>query len=229
MLKYPRAGAVKTRLMPVLGAARACALYRQLVDHTLTEVGAVVAPGGIDLEIRLAGAPDETAARAWLGETRAIRAQGEGDLGARLERAVEAALAEGAPAVVVIGGDCPQLSAGHLESAFAALVHHEVVLGPATDGGYYLIGLRRSRPALFRGIAWGGPEVLAQTLTAAHALGLDVATLAPLSDLDVPEDLVRWARTPAAHHAGRGGVSVIIPALDEETALPATLQAAQRA
>ncbi|MBI4623361.1 MAG: TIGR04283 family arsenosugar biosynthesis glycosyltransferase, partial [Verrucomicrobia bacterium] len=132
-----------------------------------------------------------------------------------------------AEAVVVIGGDCPQLTAEHLAAAFTALARTDAVLGPAADGGYYLIGLRRPLPALFHGIRWGGSEVLAQTLAAAGALPVDVTQLATLRDLDVPEDLAVWAETPAARAAGRGGVSVVIPALNEEQQLPATLTAVQ--
>lgn len=228
MLKYPRPGAVKTRLVPALGEHRACALHRALVAHTLATTADFSARNAfpVTIEARLAGAPDEPAARAWLGPAVVLRDQGDGDLGRRMERAVAAAFAEGAESVVVIGGDCPQLTADHLSTAFAALAAADVVLGPAADGGYYLIGLRRSLPALFHGIAWGGPEVFAQTLAAARALDIEPALLTTLRDVDLPEDLAVWAATPAARAAGRGGVSVIIPARNEEASLPATLAAA---
>ncbi len=228
ILKYPRPGAVKTRLVPALGDHRACELHRALVAHTLGEVGIFRSRGAgpLTVEARVAGAPDPAAARDWLGAGPVIREQGDGDLGARMERAVAAAFTEGAEAVVVIGGDCPQLAADHLAQAFAALARTDAVLGPAVDGGYYLIGMRRPFPELFQGIAWGGAEVRAQTLAAARALRIEIASLATLSDVDVPGDLAVWAATPAARAAGRGGVSVIIPALNEEGALPATLAAA---
>ena len=225
MLKFPRPGTVKTRLAPALGELRACEFYRTLVAHTLAEVRQFAARGDVAVEARVAGAPDEAAARAWLGGAVTIRDQGDGDLGARMERAAAAAFAEGAGAVVVIGGDCPQLTATQLEQAFAALAQKDAVIGPAVDGGYYLIGLRRPLPSLFRGIAWSGAEVLTQTLTAARALSVDVAQLATLGDIDVPDDLPLWAKTPAARAAGAGGVSVIIPALNEEQQLPAVLAA----
>lgn len=228
MLKYPRPGAVKTRLIPALGERRACELYRSLVQHTLGEVARFSAAKNIMVEARVAGAPDESAARTWLGPELTITGQGEGDLGQRMERAVRAALADGADQVVVIGGDCPGLTAAHLNAAFAALVTSDVVVGPATDGGYYLIGMRRPLPALFQGMAWGGPEVLAQTFAAARTIPVDVVLLDPLRDLDVPGDLSTWTETAAARAAGVGGVAVIIPTFNEEHPLPSTLAAVQR-
>ncbi len=230
MLKFPAPGAVKTRLVPALGERRACEVHCALVAHTLAEAGKVSAcsDGAIAVEARVAGAPDGAAARAWLGDGVTIRDQGDGDLGVRMERAVAAAFTEGAESVVVIGGDCPQLTADHLAAAFTALAHSDAVLGPAADGGYYLIGLRRPQPALFQDITWGGPEVRAQTLAAARAQRLEVAELATLSDVDVPADLAVWAETPAARAASRGGISVIIPTLNEAALLPATLATAQR-
>ena len=226
MLKFPTPGSVKTRLIPALGAERACTVHRDLVAQTQAAIAQFLIHEGTEVEYRLAGAPDDAAAQAWLGRGWAIRPQGEGDLGERLERAVAAALAEGITAVVVIGGDCPALCADHLAAAFAGLCNHDLVLGPATDGGYYLIGLRRPQPALFRDIAWGGPEVRAQTLAAARAADMTVEHLEPLSDVDLPSDLPGWARTDPARARGRGQISVIIPALNEAENLPGTLDAA---
>ncbi len=230
MLKYPRPGAVKTRLIPALGEARACELYRALVRHTLATVGEFSRAAGAvpAVEVRLAGAPDADAARAWLGGGALIREQGDGDLGARMERATREAFADGAEAVVVIGADCPQLTAAHLDAACKALREKEIVLGPAEDGGYYLIGLRRPRPELFRGIAWSTDAVLAQTLAASRAVSADCHLLDTLRDVDEPEDLAVWAATAAAQAAGRGGVSVVIPALNEAHYLARTLDAARR-
>lgn len=228
MLKYPLPGAVKTRLVSALGEHRACELYRALVAHTISEATkrSVDGEGPSAIEVRLAGAPDESAARAWLGSAVSIREQGDGNLGQRMERAIVSAFGEGAEAVVVIGGDCPQLTATHLVRAFAALAQADTVLGPASDGGYYLIGLRRPLPALFHGISWGGPEVFSQTVAAARALQVEPALLPTLRDVDVPDDLVVWAATPAARAGGRSGVSVIVPARNEETSLGPALVAA---
>lgn len=228
MLKYPQPGAVKTRMIPALGARRACELHRALTAQTLRGARGLAADVEVEVEARVAGAPDAAAVEAWLGAGLSIREQGEGDLGQRMERAVREAFESGAGAVVVIGGDCPELTAGHLASAFEVLENGDVVLGPAADGGYYLIGLRGPRPELFRGITWGGAEVRAQTLAAARGLGVEVVEFELLRDVDVPEDLAVWAQTPAAQSAGRDGVSVIIPARNEAAHLPATLAAIRR-
>lgn len=225
MLKFPASGAVKTRLIPALGARGACGLYRRIVAHTLCEAQAFAAASGATLEARVAGAPDEAAARTWLGEGVAIREQGDGDLGARLERAVQAAFAEGAPQVIVIGGDCPGLTAAHLAEARTRLAGHDTIFGPAIDGGYYLVGMRRPLPALFRGIRWDEREVLAQTLAAARTIPATVARLRPLHDIDTPADLAAWAATPAARADGRDGVSVVIAVPGEEPRLEAALAA----
>ncbi len=225
MLKYPVPGTVKTRLIPALGAEGACRLHRSLVAAALATAAESATMSGCTVEVRVAGAPDDASARVWLGAGIEVRAQGDGDLGARLDQAVQAAFAEGEQNVVLIGGDCPSLTAEHLAAAFSALGDHDVVLGPATDGGYYLIGLRRSLPALFRAISWGENTVLAQTLAAARTAAATVAQLAPLGDIDEPSDLARWTRTPTARAAGRGGVSVVIPVWNEEPRLATTLAA----
>lgn len=138
------------------------------------------------------------ASRRWarrLGADR-VGLQGEGRLGLRLQRQVGRARRQGASRVVLIGSDLPELAAPDLEAAFAALAQADVVLGPAADGGYWLIGLAGDWPRLFAGgqaaIAWGGEHVLAQTLAVAERLGLVVALLPRRHDLDRPEDLKRW-------------------------------------
>jgi rSAM/selenodomain-associated transferase 1 len=115
--------------------------------------------------------------------------QTTGDLGARLAAAFDAAFNEGCARVLAIGVDCPQLSVPRIMDAFHALQQNDVVVGPAVDGGYYLIGLRRSVPELFVGIVWGTPSVFGSTIKKSTALGLRLALLPTLPDLDRPEDL----------------------------------------
>lgn len=122
-----------------------------------------------------------------LGCTRAV-AQGGGSLGLRLQRQVHGAKRP----LLFIGSDLLELRSGDLEQAFAAREQHELVLGPAQDGGYWLIGLRRSLPPLFCGIGWGGDGVLCHMERAAAACGLVPHRLACRGDLDRPGDLARW-------------------------------------
>jgi hypothetical protein len=106
--------------------------------------------------------------------------------------AFQASFEVGMNAVVIIGIDCPDLNAQLIAQAFQKLRQYDLVLGPAQDGGYYLIGLRRSIPELFTGISWSTAEVLQQTLDIAQELKLSVAQLALLRDVDRPEDLSVW-------------------------------------
>jgi rSAM/selenodomain-associated transferase 1 len=190
--KAPRPGAVKTRLIPALGAAGAARLHERLVDRTLATVAAA-GLGPLELCADPAGDPFLAARAAAHGA--ALAEQGSGDLGARMQRAFARVLAQ-APAAILVGSDCPALTPAHLREASHALATGDVVIGPAEDGGYVLIGLARVHPSLFEGIAWGGPEVLAQTRARLAALGWRAAELDPLWDVDRPEDLVRLAGDP---------------------------------
>lgn len=131
-----------------------------------------------------------------------------------------------ADAAILIGTDCPDLSVGLLVEAFEALRTSDVVIGPAFDGGYYLIGLRRQAPALFEGVAWGTSEVLAATLARAASLGLVVHKLPTLSDVDEPGDLAVWERVKAGCQTV--GVppelSIVIPTLDEAAEIAGLLR-----
>ena len=179
--KEPTPGRVKTRLIPTLGAEGAARLARRLLATTLREA---VASG---LPVELCGDPD---ARFW-GPTSlgiALSAQGEGDLGARLTRAAARTIA-GGENVLLIGADCPGLVSSHLRDAAAALDRHDAVIHPAEDGGYALLGLRRSDPSLFDRIAWSGPEVATQTCARIGALGWSLAIHDTLRDIDQPADL----------------------------------------
>ena len=188
--KAPRPGAVKTRLVPALGAAGAARLHERLVDRTLATVAAA-GLGPFELCGDPAGDPFLAACAAAHGAR--VTEQGPGDLGARMERAFARALAA-APAVLGVGCDCPALAPAHLRAARAALAAgHDAVLVPAEDGGYVLIGLARMDSSLFGGIRWGGADVLAQTRARLAALGWRSLELDALWDIDRPEDLARLA------------------------------------
>lgn len=175
--RWPEAGKAKTRLIPALGAQGAADLHRRLTERTVATVRAA----GLPLEIRSTGA-DPALFREWLGVTDVVD-QGEGDLGARLART-----AEHLP-VLLLGADIPGLLPQHLSDATAALAHHPAVIGPAMDGGYWLLGLSVPMPAVFRDVSWGTESVLATTLA---RLPAETPQLATLSDLDTPDDLAHW-------------------------------------
>ena len=193
MARWPASGRCKSRLAAELGPGRAATIQNRLMGHTLAV--AREARGRLPFELVLAGSGlGRRALGRWsarLGCDRAV-AQGAGSLGLRLQRQVKAAMGRGTRRLLIIGSDLPELASGDLEQAFAALEQHELVLGPAQDGGYWLIGLRRSLPPRFCGIDWGGAGVLRQTEGAAAACGLVPHRLACRGDLDRPGDLVRW-------------------------------------
>lgn len=200
--KAPVAGQVKTRLAPALGAEGAAALAGRMLAHALA---AACAAGARTVE--LCTAPDgarHTAFDALRATHRALHhtAQGPGDLGERMARALGRALATHERALL-LGTDAPALDAGHLARAEAALcAGHDAVLVPALDGGYVLVGLADAAalPTLFTGIAWSTAEVMPATRRRAQAAGLRVAELAPVADIDVPADLVHlpagWLEDP---------------------------------
>ena len=222
--RFPVAGKVKTRLMPALGAEGAAALHRRLVLRTLRTAHALCASQNVELEIRFAG-DDANEMQHWLGDGWRCRPQCAGDLGARMAGAFADSFREGSPATVIIGSDCPTLTSEVLADAFIALETKSVVFGPATDGGYYLIGLTQLVPELFQNIAWGTETVLAQSLEMLERIKICPAPLSPLDDLDRPEDLAVWQKIAEAEAADLSRVSVIIPALNEAANIAATLQA----
>jgi rSAM/selenodomain-associated transferase 1 len=177
--RWPQAGMVKTRLAGALGDEGAARVYRRLLGHTI----AMARASGLPTELRVTGAPCEKFAQKF-GPGLNVRDQGQGDLGARLTRVAVPAL--------VIGSDLPALSPELLREAARALETHEVVIGPARDGGYWLIGLKQPCPWLFAGMAWSTPQVLPETLARLEARGIVPAILSELADIDEPEDLALW-------------------------------------
>ena len=206
--RYPEVGKTKTRLIPALGAERAAMLQRRMTEFTLKQVeqwvdlhesnlkGDRSSHSPLSVEIRFAGG-DRSLMQGWLGSRWSYQPQAAGDLGERMRQAFQFAFETGSKRVVTIGIDCPELDAATLAQAFQALQNHDLVLGPATDGGYYLIGLRSLIPELFSGIDWGTDQVFQQTVAVAEAKGVAIATLAPLTDVDRPEDLPVWEATQA--------------------------------
>jgi len=184
--KAPVTGRVKTRLGAEIGAGKAAALYRRLGR----EVVAASVGRGYRTVVWFAPPTAGGAVRHWLDGlgVSAFRAQSGRALGTRLAHAFARSFADGDGAVVIIGTDCPGLDRHVIAQAFATLRAHDVVLGPAWDGGYYLIGLRSPEPALFRGIPWSTPGVAHTTRARARDLGLSCRLLAPLRDVDTARD-----------------------------------------
>lgn len=184
--KQPVPGQVKTRLQPEYTPERAAEIAALLIRETV-ELAASSWPG----TVYLCGAPD---ARHPLFDELAGRfavsliGQGEGDLGARMHRAVRYGV-ERHGAAAVIGCDVPHCPWEVLDDANATLARGGNVLGPTDDGGYYFIGLAAPHVKLFTGISWGGPSVLAATLERAEALGVEFALLPPLRDIDTAADV----------------------------------------
>ena len=198
--REPVLGRVKTRLAAGIGPAAALAVYRELLVLTATAVVAAQVPATVWLaEAPAAG--DPTSSRPeWPGLP--WRVQLAADLlGARMVQAFDAAFAAGAGRVVIIGTDCPGLSAELLRQAFDQLLTHELVIGPADDGGYYLLGMNQLHAELFDNKVWSTATVLSDTLADAARLGLRVAQLPTLHDVDSAQDLATWR----GHPAGGGG------------------------
>lgn len=220
--RYPTAGKAKTRLIPLLGPTGAALLHRQLVRITVETARRLRTRRSITTELRFTGASQRDMAMLF-GRDLIYREQGPGDLGQRLRVAVAETISSGVGKVILVGTDCPMLDAERLDQAFSALDDHDVVIGPALDGGYYLIGVKSDHPELFSDIAWGGSEVLAQTLDACCRLGLRHILLPTLSDVDTPDDLILWASARMPSTNTRPRISVIIPTRNEQDHLAATI------
>lgn len=200
LAKAPIPGLAKTRLAATIGPQAAARAQRSFTLHTLCVAWqAALGP------VRLWCAPDSShiffRALAKLGDVER-RAQGSGDLGARLRQAMQHHFGqEPDMPLLVIGTDCPLLAPGHLQQAARALVEHDAVVIPATDGGYVLIGMRRPLPELFTEVAWSTPQVLQQTRERLRAAGATWSELGPLWDVDEAEDWHRYQQFLAASAA----------------------------
>ena len=184
--RAPVAGQVKTRLIPALGAEGAARLHRQLMEDI---VGRLCASGPARVELWVTPDADHPCfvglAARWPLD---IHIQEGQDLGARMAHAARSALSR-AEAVILVGTDCPDLSPDYLGAAIAGLEHQDAVLGPALDGGYVLLGLRSVENTLFERMPWGSDRVAEVTQQRLDALGWQWSRLAPLRDMDRPEDL----------------------------------------
>lgn len=187
--RAPELGRVKTRLCPPLTADEAVRFHRALVEDTLEHLGKLRRPELSKLLLLsrpLLQATDLDVPRMWT-----VGIQAPGDLGAKLSSFFYNAFRREARRVVVLGSDSPTLPLEVVDDAFEELARVDVALGPAADGGYYLIGARLFIPDLFRGISWGTGAVLRQTKDVLARLGNRYRLLAPWYDVDLPHDLDR--------------------------------------
>ncbi len=183
--KAPRAGGVKTRLACSIGDAAATDLYRRMGRTVIDQLH------GVNASVAVCYDPPDAAdeMRAWLGDSPThYWPQRSGDLGQRLAHACDRAF-ESADRVVAIGTDAPAVDEATIRRCLSALESADVVLGPATDGGYYLLGLRAPIPSLFQGIPWSTETVLRETERRARRAGARVTYLEVESDVDTIDDL----------------------------------------
>ena len=182
--KWPRPGDVKTRLAAATSPEWAARVALAFLQDTIRRL--------VTVEARRVLAYAPTDARQdfarLVGDRFELMPQADGDLGQRMAAFVTAALAEGAERIVLVGTDSPTLPVEYVATALEELQRVDVVLGPATDGGYYLLGCARGLPPIFEGIAWGGSRVLAETVERVSAAGLRLALLPPWYDVDTLPD-----------------------------------------
>lgn len=205
--KRPDPGAVKTRLAPLLGERGAAELHEALLRDVL-ELWAN--PDLVEPALRRVVVFDPPDAGPWFDrvapESFALQPQAPGDLGDRMREFVDGEFESGASAVVILGVDTPFQEPPAVVSAFLALASRDVVLAPAVDGGYTLLGLRKPVPEIFEGVEWGAPRVLAQTLARLDVAGASLGVLPASFDLDTPDDLRVAASILRAHE--RAGIPV---------------------
>lgn len=190
--RYPEPGRCKTRLIPALGRDGAADLHRDMTHRVLAQLTKLAAIHPHLLEIHYDGGTEEQM-RLWLDAGRHYRQQADGDIGCRMQAAISRHQSR-MQRLLLIGSDCPDLTAEIMQEAFMALTTHDLVLGPAFDGGYYLIGTRQESSSLicrtlFQDMPWGTDDVYPTTKNRAEQHRLRCHTLTRLHDIDTPADL----------------------------------------
>ena len=201
--RWPAPGRCKRRLARTIGAPAAAHIQARLLLHVLAVAQPLTLSGLVDLHLATSGA-EPGAWQRWLTTTApanrdiSVGRQGGGQLGCRMAKQVRRGLAQGYRGVVLLGSDCLGLETRDLHEALQRLDRdgHALVLGPARDGGYWLMALRRFEPCLFSGMNWGGSDVDAETRQRGRAVGLRLHTLRQHGDLDRLADLHPWIGTP---------------------------------
>lgn len=187
-VKTPERGLCKTRMIPLLGAGGAVQFYQQLVLHTLNRLKFIE-----HVDVTVFAYPDtkhDFIRKLEQDFPVRLDKQSGVDLGERMFNAINQSL-QHYDRCVLIGSDCPDMDTWYIEQAFDALTDHDIVLGPASDGGYVLIGARRVTASLFENIQWSGEFVLQESLHNAQAIGYSTTLLQTLWDIDTPDDFYR--------------------------------------
>lgn len=177
-------GKVKTRLAATIGEERALQVYKQLVMHTHTQIQQLE---NVDRVIFFSDFIEKSPLQMFQPEFEEIQAGG--DLGERMSNAFQSLFQRGYKKVIIIGTDCPEIKTAHIETAFRSLEKNEVCIGPALDGGYFLLGMRRFYESLFQNIPWSSSVVTAKTTEKLNLQNISFELLKTLRDLDTAEDL----------------------------------------
>lgn len=182
--KNPEPGKVKTRLAATLGNAKALSIYRQLLEHTASITNYLPIDKFIFYSVYVEHAD------LWDAKHYHKEVQRGKDLGEKMDNAFATAFQMVYDRVVIIGTDCPELNAGIIMNAFAYLNNHDVVIGPAEDGGYYLLGMKRHYTLLFKNINWSTENVFDETITICKKNNINYSFLPVLHDIDEEKDLI---------------------------------------
>ena len=196
--RYPEPGSTKTRMIPLLGSKGAAKLHRQMTEHLMEQIKDLPVSHDLLIEILFEGG-DTSRFKKWLGKNYQYTAQCKGGIGIRMAQAFKASFEQGAFSTIIIGSDIPGITADLIKDAFLCLAGKNLVLGPAKDGGYYLIGLQKDAMSdavfhLFSSISWSTGAVLEQTIKKAEKLGLSYYLIQELEDVDKPEDIHVWEK-----------------------------------
>ena len=204
--KAPVLGTVKTRMSPPLSPAQCLRLHEALLNHTLARMRPLIA-SGVEARLYLTGTLQEALEQAGRMEAGGfgVDVQQGAHLGERLSHALTTRFGQGYSKVIFVGTDCPGLGSQTVRDAIRALNRQEVVIGPARDGGYYLIGFSASLPEILRGIPWGTPAVYETTLDRLRRREVRWKSLDPQADLDTFGDLKQFCRRASPRNRLEGG------------------------
>ena len=193
-IKAPRPGFVKTRLATDIGDEAACKAYQRLTETVLAKLTSLP-----NVEIRFTPDDAKDEIKDWLRKGWGAKPQGNGDLGQRMHRAFQ----EADGAAIIIGSDCPYLETSDLQAASDTLQTHDAVMGPAADGGFWLIGLAAPCPVIFEGVHWSTHTALKETLANAELMNLSFQLLRELIDVDTVEEWSGWRESNSRYQLGR--------------------------